>query len=363
MLLLDATNYNASDSEESLLPSERGSFADKEEALQIPEQQPAGLQVSELMKQKAKEQALKGLGRPIDKKLSEVGQRAGLSPESLARLGEDTPENRELLKEEAKERAKQFSKRTGQQLERKLASRGGAQLGEAAADLGKGARMAQEARTAATVAKGAKTAATAAKGAKAAGTAVKGVQGVVAVAGVAAGPETLGLGTLAAFLLNIAISIGISDAIDMAFELKAGNFQKAKFHAIKAVYLIVMFIMLLVLGILSLTVVGIIVAAIPLLLMNVYAVLGLFFPENPFLQGLSRKWMMALLILLDIFVIIVVLTFLMAVLYGICTLPVIGSLIGWTGIIGDAINYVDSNFGTGGYLSALNQACASITKF
>lgn len=360
MLLLDATNFNASDSEESLLPDERDSFTDAGNVPQTAGQKQAGLQVSEMMKEKAKEQAIRGLNRPLDKKLGQLGAKAGFSPEAMSGLSKDTEENRERLKEEAKERAKKFSKKTGQKLEQKLAGRVGPGAGKAATEVGKGARVAQEAKTAATVAKGAKTAAT---GAKAAAVGVKGVQGAIAVAGVASGPETLGLGTIAAFLLNIAISIGISDAIDCLFELKAGNKKKALFHAVKAVALIIMFLYLLLVFLLLLTVVGMIIGVPMLILLNIYAIMGMFFPEQPQLQGLSRKWMLAILVLMDIYAIIMVITFVAAVLFGICTLPGIGSWLGWTGIVGDAINYADTNFGSGGYLGALNQICGSITKF
>lgn len=370
MLLLDPTNFNASDSEESLLPDERDSFADATGSVQSPGQKKAGLQVSEMMKQKAKEQALKGLNRPLDRKLNELGSKAGFSPEALSGLSKDTPENRERLKEEAKERAKKFSNKAGQRLEQKLAGKGGAKLGQAATDIGKGARAAQEARTAANVAKGAKAAANVAKGAKVAAAGaktaavgVKGVQGAIAVAGVASGPETLGLGTVVAFLLNIAISLGISDAIDCLFEIKAGNKKKAIFHAIKAATLIVMFLYLLITLILCLSVIGLLVGAPLLLLLNIYVILGLFYPGVPQLQGLSRKWEIAIIVLLDAYAIVMVITIFAGILYGVCTQTTIGSLLGYGGVIGDAINYVDTNYGTGGYLAGLNQACASITKF
>lgn len=216
---------------------------------------------------------------------------------------------------------------------------------------------------AATAAKGAKTAATAAKGAKAAGTAVKGVQGVIAAAGALSGPETLGLGTIAAILLNIAISLGISDAIDCLFEIKAGNMKQAMFHAIKAITLIVMAVYLLLAVILCLSVIGL-VLGIPLVLaLNVYAFMGIFFPTVPQLQGLSRKWMWLILILLDIHVIVMIILIFSGILFGICTDTTIGTFLGYGGIIGGAIDFIDTNLGTGGAISGLNQACAAISTF
>lgn len=363
MRYLDATNFQGSDSDESLLPDEGDSFANEPIPQDSPFKERSGLQVSELIKQKAKDRAIRRLNRPIDKKLTSVGQRAGFSSDALSGLSSDTDENRERLKEEARERAKSYSKDVGKKLDNRIASRGLQTSEKVAGDVGRGARAAQEARAAATAAKGAKTAAATAKGAKAAGTAVKGVQGAIAVAGVASGPETLGLGTIAALLLNIAIGLGISDAIDCLFELKNGNLKQAMFHAIKAIYLIQGFLWLLVALILNISVVGMIVGAPLLLIMNIYMVLGMFFPDVPHLQGLSRKWMMAIILLLDIFVIVMIITVAAGVLYGICTQTVIGSLIGWTGIIGDAINYLDTNYGTGGAVAGLNQACAAVQSF
>lgn len=362
MLLLDPNNSYASDSQESLLPDERGSFADNQITQGSPFQEKTGLQVSEIMKQKAKEQALKRLNKPMDKKLAALGTKAGFSPEALSGLSQDTPENRERLKEEARERAQKFSKKAGEKLEKRLAGRG-TQLGERAVGAGKAARVGQEAKMAATAAKGAKTAATAAKGAKTAGTAVKGIQGVVAAAGALSGPETLGLGTIAAILLNIAISLGISDAIDCLFEIKAGNMKKAMFHAIKAIYLIVMFVLLLITALLSVSVIGIIFGVPMLLLLNIYAIMGVFFPDIPTLQGLSRKWMWMILILLDIYAIVMVILIVAGVLYGVCTETTIGSMLGYSGVIGGAIDYIDTNLGTGGAVSGLNQACAAISTF
>lgn len=362
MLLLDPNNSYASDSEESLLPDEGDSFTDEQASVDpeiesSPFQQKAGLQVSELMKQKAKEQALKRLNRPIDKKLGELGNRAGFSPEALKGLGEDTPENRERLKEEAREKAKKFSSRAGGKLDKTIGGKG-AQTGAAAFGEGRKAIGAAKAGGEA-----AKAISTATKGTKTAGTAVKGVQGAIATVGILSGPETLGLGTIAAFLLNIAISLGISDAIDCLFELKAGNKEQALFHAIKAVTLIVMFVYLLLTAILCISVAGLILGAPLLLVLNIYAIMGLFFPGVPQLQGLSRKWMLATLVILDGYVLMMIMVISVGVLYGVCTETAIGSLLGYTGIVGQAINYIDTNYGSGGYIGAMNEICAALTKF
>lgn len=350
MRYLDATNFQGSDSEESLLPDERDSFASQQLPQDSPFKERSGLQVSELMKQQAKDQALKSLNKPIDKKLNSIGQRAGFSGEALSGLSKDTEENRERLKAEAKERASKYIKeKVGDQLEKKVSREAGKKVAEQA-----GKKVAQKAGKVATeqaVKQGGKLAAKAAE------------KGIFKIAEAAAGPETLGLGTVAIWLLEVAVNLGINDAIDALFELKNGNIKKAYFHAVKAIYLIIMFVGFLVILILSITVIGLIVTIIPIILLNVYVVMGFMFPDNPALQGFSRKWEIAALFLLDIFVIIMIIAVAAGVLYGICTQTAIGSLIGWTGIIGDAINYLDTNYGTGGAIAGLNQACAAVQSF
>ncbi|HMQ01579.1 MAG TPA: hypothetical protein PKD79_00700 [Candidatus Doudnabacteria bacterium] len=362
MLLLDPNNNYGSDSNESLLPDERDSFVDEgtlAEPAPLTAEPGSNFQAGDSVKQFAKDQAIKRLNRPIDRKLGKLGQQAGLSPESLAALSSDTEQNRNLLKEEAKKRARKYaSDKIGSKIGDESFRRGFEKgLSKGAGDIAKDAGKSAVGK-AGSAAKGAKTTATAAKGAKTTATGVKGVQAAVTVAGVVSGPETLGLGFIAALLLNIAISLGIGEAIDCLVELKHGNIAKAHFHALKAIMLIVGFIFLLITAILCLTFVGAIIGIPLLILLNIYAILGAFFPNLAQLQGLSRKWMLAILVLLNLWAIGLIMLIFTAIIFGICTQTTIGSMLGYGGIVGDAINYIDSSrFGTGGYISTLNQIC------
>lgn len=350
-MLLDPNNSYGSDSDESLLSNERDSFADEQiPAMPDPAQQP--FRASDVIKEQAKNQAIKGLNKPLDRQLARLGSKTGMSPQSMAALSKDTDSNRDLVKQEAKKRARDYaSDKIGKNIADEGFKRGFQKgLSKEAGALAKEGAQKVAGQAAAKV--GAKAAAQG--GTKAA-------QTVITAAGAASGPETLGLGFLAAMLLNIAISLGVGEAIDCLFELKNGNVKKAGFHAIKAIYLVQMFIVLLVAAILCLSVAGIIIGGPLVLLLNIYAILGMFFPNVPHLQGLSRKWMLAILILLDLFLIILIVTLFAGIIFGICTQTAIGSMLGWGGAIGDAVNYLDnSRFGTGGYLSALNEVCRMV---
>lgn len=301
------------------------------------------------LKEHAKRSALQNLKRKfIDKPLDSVGGQV-LGKKNF---DSENSKDRDAIKEEAKKRAKKFA---GE----KLKNLGGEAFQES---FQKGLN-----KSAGTLAKeGAKKLAgkAAAKAGVKAGAqaATKGLEGAITAAGVAAGPETLGLGTIAAFLLNIAISLGVSEAVDCLFSLKDGNLKEARLHALKAVALISMFIILLITVLLCLSVGGIILGAPLLILINIYGFIGLGFKESALLQGLGRKWMWGIVIGLDFFVIMMVLVVGVGILYGVCHESSIGSLLGWTGTAGQVVNYVDKTVGTGGYIAALNEICAAIPK-
>lgn len=285
----------------------------------------------------------------------------------------DTPENREKVKEEAKQRARKYlSDKVGDKIGNRAFQKG-FQKGLKPGNLKEGfqaakavAQRAKAAARAAKAAKTAKTAATAAKGAKAAATGVKALQTGIAAAGAASGPETLGLGLLVSLLLNIAISLGIGDAIDMAFELKNGNLKKAKFHAEKAYMSIAMFIWLLITIGLTFSVVGWIFGVPLLIVLNIYAIIGIFFKDAGKFQGLARKWELAILIFVDFVVFVIVSLFLAGLLYYICVESSVASAFGGTGVIGTiasaAGSLVDWATGTE-YFSTMSDICKDIKNF
>jgi hypothetical protein len=223
---------------------------------------------------------------------------------------DSSPENRERVKELAKERARNA-----------LSDNIGDGLGKGFKEgIKKGAKgIAKDGLSeAGKVAKGAKNVATAAKGAKNVATAAEGLEGAIALVGAASGPETLGLGTIAAFLLDIAISLGIEDAVDCLFELKEGNIGKAKFHAEKAYMSVQMFVWFLIGIVFSISVTGFIIGVPIMVALTIYALLGIIFPGVGLLQGLSRNWELAILFIVDLFLFIIVLTFVAGVLWYIC---------------------------------------------
>ncbi len=155
-------------------------------------------------------------------------------------------------------------------------------------------------------------------GKKAAGQAVsKGLSGAVDVAGAATGVETFGLGFLAAFLLNIAISLGVSDAIDALFELKDGNYKRARFLAIRAATKVGMFVVLLVSLVMIFSIVGIFFAIPILICLNVYMLLGAAFKNVAIFQGFVW-WEKAIVVVLDVMAFLIMLAFVMAVGWYLC---------------------------------------------
>lgn len=173
-------------------------------------------------------------------------------------------------------------------------------------------------------AKGAQTAATAAKTAKAGAAAAKGLQAATTAAGAATGVETLGIGFIVAFLLNIAISLGVSDAIDAMFKLKEGDFKEARFLAIRAGTKVGMFVVLLLSVGLIFSVVGIFLAIPILICLNAYMLLGAAFKKVAIFQGFVW-WEKAIIIFLDVMAFIIMLVFILALGWYLCDETGLGS--------------------------------------
>lgn len=220
------------------------------------------------------------------------------------------------------------------------------------------ATAAKGAKTAATIAKDAKTAATAVKGAA---TAVKGVQGAISLVGAASGPETLGLGTIVSVLLNIAISLGVNDAIDCLFEIKKGDLIRARFLAIRAAMKILMFLVLLAEIALVFSIGGLVIAVPLLAVINIYMGIGLMFPNLSVFQGFT-KWEMAIIFMLDVYTSIIVVTILIAALYFVCETTGFGSssFVGWATWVLSFLKDFPYLGWLGQYADMLNQACTAI---
>lgn len=319
--------------------------------------------------------------------VNKLGNEAGVPAEMMNLLNNDTPENREQLKARAKELARNeiknqarkhiksdgFNKQIENGLGRnakdilKDAAGFGKKMGntknvQVLTDGGKavqrGKRLYDEGKNAAKLAKGAKNIATAAKGAKNVATAAEGLEGAIALVGAASGPETLGLGTIAAFLLDVAISLGIEDAVDCLFELKEGHISKAKFHAEKAYMSVQMFVWFLIGIVFSISVTGFIIGVPIMVALTIYALLGIIFPGVGLLQGLSRNWELAILFIVDLFLFIIVLTFVAGVLWYICDQSGLGG-----GNAAALISKVIDWWNGTQYASMLNEGCQSIRNF
>lgn len=147
--------------------------------------------------------------------------------------------------------------------------------------------------------------------------AVVAAEGAVDVLGAATGFETFGLGFLLALLLNIAISLGVSDAVDAGFKLAEGDVKQAYFLAVRAAMKIGVFIYLLITLGFSVSIGGIFIAIPLLVILNIYMVLGLAFRKIPQFQGLVW-WEIGILLIVDLFVFIISLAFLGALGWYLC---------------------------------------------
>lgn len=275
---------------------------------------------------------------------------------------DDSSTNREAVKEEAKRRARKFAAKklenVGGEAFKKGFQKG---LSKGVKELGKeGVKTAGKA-----AAKTAAQATTKAGAKLAAQGATKAIQTGIAALGTASGPETLGLGFIAAILLNIAISLGVGEAIDCLFELAQGNITKARFHAIRAIALIYGFIWLLITGGFLVSLLGIIIGIPLLIAINIYILLGAAFPNVAALQGYARWWLKAAVVLMDLYVIALILLVGLALVFQACVTS--GASVAVAGVVSDIPvigSFVDS--WTSGLLSAakeISQYCSAITSF
>ncbi len=286
-------------------------------------------------------------------------------------LEDDSPEGRERLKAIARKKAreaakKQIGKRIGNEgikkgFEKGLSNEAGKLAKEGAQKAAKkaakkvteaaGKRIAQ-----AGVQAGVKV------GAKATTTAV------VDVVGAASGVETFGLGFVLAFLLNIAISLGMDDAMDaLSEQMKSANAtrhgqttealahqKQSVFYAVRGATKVGMFILMLI-GIgMTFSVIGIFVAIPFLIFINIYMILGFGFRWMPLFQGLVW-WEIIIILIVDIFAIIIALTFLAAMGWWICDQSGLGG-----GAVVDVATKVVDWWSGSTYASSVNEMCTSI---
>lgn len=338
MLLLYPNNYYGSDNEEeSLLANEGDSFADEDsEGGFGPGSE--DVEVQQSADDASESKSSSGIGSGGYKRARALAERR--LPKMLGQsltgnkraFFDDSEQNKERLKEEAKRRARRYAQdKVGQKVESEAFKKG----------FGAGMKSAKRADAAAKAAKGAREAGSAARKAQQAARAAKlgktGLQAAVTGAGVATGSATFGLGFIASIILNIAISLGISEAIDAVFALKAGKKGEALFHAIKAIALVVGFLVFLILALLLVTPVGIMIFFPFWILFNIYVILGVIFPKTAWLQGFSRKWEIAILIIIDVYMIIFAGVFIAGVAVGICNVAFMGE---WVSSSGGVFNYV-----------------------
>lgn len=176
---------------------------------------------------------------------------------------------------------------------------------------------------------------------------VKGGTKVGVTAGVEAGVEIAGaagnfalpvISEILAQLIVIAISLGISDAIDGSIEWVSGHPVKAMHLFIRAATKIVVFVVFVVLAILFFGLFNIFGLAIPLILVHLYWAMGSipFVKEMAIAQGLVW-WEKIVIVLLDLLVIyfVVMATFIALYIYcnpafiaGSMTVPVVGGTVG-----------------------------------
>lgn len=171
---------------------------------------------------------------------------------------------------------------------------------------------------------------------KASGAAVKtGARAAVDVAGAATGFETFGLGFLLAFLLNIAISLGVSDCVDALFELKKGEYKQALFLVHRACAKVGVFIYLLIALLFMLGIASIFIAVPMLILLHIYYLAGQVFKKVGLLQGLVW-WELAILVVIDIIAFLILMAFIASIGYYLCSTTGMSSG-GVTGAVSGAI--------------------------
>ncbi len=325
-----------------------------------------------------------------------VANQAGYSlgkVKSAAQRLQDTPENREQVKEEAKDRIRKYARdrikdKLGEEIGdlsgdalkkaakenikragKKAVSKVGKEVGEQAVK--QGAKLA--ARGAAEV--GGKVAAGAA--------ATAGAEGAIAAGSIASAGPTLGLGLLIGLLLEIAMYLGMSDAIDCVFELvkfqtalakgdteaAREHHKQARFHAQRGAMLVLMGFALLIALVLGLGIppFGTVIGAVMMIPLTLYMISGMIFPKVGVLQGLSKKLLQILVILYDLYIIIGILLMLAAILWGVCSsFGLIKDGSWYSAIVGTVASVgaklVDWARG-GDWASTFTQICGDIGKF
>lgn len=209
---------------------------------------------------------------------------------------DDSRKGREKTKEYAKEKARDYAK---EQIGKKITNEG----------VKKGFEKGLEKGVSSLAKEGAK---------KAAGqAAAKGLQTAVTAGGAATGFETLGLGFLISFLLNIAISLGVSDAVDAGFALKDGDVKQAMFLVVRAASKVGMFVYLVITLVFVFSIGGMIIGLPLLLLLNIYMLAGFAFPKIPHFQGLVW-WEKFIVVFLDVMGLLILLAFLGALGWYLC---------------------------------------------
>lgn len=296
--------------------------------------------------EEAKKIMRRGAGRAPER----LAARVGAPKEITKAFTSDTPENREQVKDFAKGKAREFAKdKIGDQL------KGGVKKGfEKGIEEG-----AKKAVQGAVKGAGKKVAQSAAKDTTK--LAVKGAEkAVVRGGGAVLGAGTFGLGFLLAMLLDIAISLGINDAVDAAFELKDGNIKKATFLAIRAGSKVGIFLWMLVTVILMFTIGGIFIAVPSLVALNIYMLLG----SIPWLKGIPQLqgmvlWEKIILIAIDVIAFLILAAFIGGLVYYLCQQTGLGG----GGLSGGAASVVVSAYdwwygGTGATFA--NDVCTHV---
>lgn len=317
--LLDDTSNRGSDvgfgtADDPIRAADQEFFSDE-----APEQFQTGqVQDRQALINKAQQNMGRGrsaLGSAATKKIG-----SALGDENM--FADDSSEGHGAAHELAEKKARDFA---SEQIGKKISNEGIKKgfekgLSKGAKDLAKeGAKKVGKEAAEVAVKTGAKTAAKAGSE-----VAVGALEGAVDVAGAATGVETFGIGFLVAFLLNIAISLGVSDAVDAGFELAAGNPKQAWFLSVRAAAKVGVFIYLLLCLISLASIAGIFIAAPLLFWINIYGLAGLAFKKIPHLQGLVW-WEVAIIIIADIFAFIILMAFIGALGWYLCSQSGLGT--------------------------------------
>lgn len=299
-----------------------------------PDEQNLVLPENEARNQKEKlrmiEEAKRIMRRGTDRIPSRLAARAGAPTNVVKALRDDSPQARDEVKEYAKQKTRDFAKdKIGGQL------KGGIKKGfESGIKEGAGKAIKEGAKKTAGKAIGKAAIKETSKVVGKAGVRIGGaaaVEGGVAVAGAAAGVASFGLGFVLSLLLDIAISLGINDAVDALFELKEGNIKQATFLAVRGANKVGVFIWMLITVVSLLTVVGVFFAIPSLILLNIYMLLGSIpaFKGIPHLQGMV-VWEKIILIMIDIVAFLILAAFIGGIVYYLCSM----SGLGGTGVNG-----------------------------